>query len=90
MMNAMPKQDTNTLWAEAADTATDVDNLIIRSGESENSYQKIYGNKKSVSHPEEVIVADRTKIKVKLRDRGKKCLWLGQVVQSQDMKYHAQ
>ena len=29
---------------------------------------------------EEVIVADRTKIKAKLRDRGKKCLWLGYAI----------
>ena len=26
---------------------------------------------------EEIVVADRTKIKAKLRDRGKKCFWLG-------------
>ena len=85
MMSAMPKQGTNTLWTEAADTATDLDNLIVRQGETKNSYQKFYGDKKRCfatmdnlkTFGEEVIVADRTKIKAKLRDRGKKCLWPG-------------
>ena len=85
MMNAMPKPGTNTSWTEAADTATDLDNMIIRPGELENSYQKIYGDKKKCfaspdnlkTFGEEVILANRTKIKAKLRDCGKKCLWLG-------------
>ena len=85
MMNAMPKHATNTLWTEAADTATYLDNLIIRPGESKNSYQKFYGNKKKCfaspdnlkTFGKEIIVANRTKIKAKSRDRGKKCLWLG-------------
>ena len=44
MMNVMPAQGTNTLWLEAADTAIDLDNLIIRPSELQNSYQKIYGD----------------------------------------------
>ena len=66
---------------EAADTATDLDNLIVRQGETKNSYQKFYGDDKRCfatmdnlkTFGEEVIVADRTKIKAKLRDRGKRC-----------------
>ena len=72
------------LWTEAAETATDFDNLIVRQGKAQNSYQKFYSDKKPFASPdnlktfgEEVIVADRTKIKAKSRDRGKKCLWLG-------------
>ena len=46
MMNAIPKQGTNTLWTKATETATDLDNLIIRQCETQNSYQKIYGDKR--------------------------------------------
>ena len=85
MMNAMPKLGTNTLWTEAAETATALDNLIVRQGETQNSYKKIYGDKKKCcaspdnlkTFDEEVIVADRTNLKAKFCDRGKKCLWLG-------------
>ena len=85
MMSAMPKQGTNTLWTEAAETATDLDNLIVRQGETKNSYQKFYGDDKKCfatmdnlkTFGEEVVVANRSKIKAKLCDRGKKCLWLG-------------
>ena len=86
MMNAMPKpkQGTNTLWTGAAETAKDLDDMIVRQGETQNSYQNFYGDKKKCfaspdnlkTFGEEVIVADRTKIKAKLRDRGKNCLWV--------------
>ena len=85
MMSGMEDRRTTNIWTAAADTATDMDNLIIRPGETENSYQKFYGDKKKCftsgdnlkTFGEEVIVADRTKIKAKLRDRGIKCFWLG-------------
>ena len=71
MMSAMPKQGTNTLWTEAADTATDLDNLIVPQGETKNSYKKFYSDKKKCfasmdylkTFGKKVIVADRTKIK---------------------------
>ena len=44
-MNAMPEQGTNTLRTEAADTATDLDN-IIRPGELKNSYPKNIATRK--------------------------------------------
>ena len=37
---------TNTLWMEAAETATDLDNLIACLGESQNSFRKFYGDEK--------------------------------------------
>ena len=87
MMNAMPKpkQGTNTLWTGAAETAKDLDDMIVRQGETQNSYQNFYGDKKKCfaspdnlkTFGEEIIVADRTKIKAKLCDHGKKGLWLG-------------
>ena len=100
---------TNTLWMEAAETATDLDNPVTRPGESQDSFQKFYGDKKRCfaasnnlkTFGEEIIVADSAKIRAKLRDRGKKCLWLKYAkkmslatyrlyVQSQDKKYHIQ
>ena len=85
MMSGMGERRTNYIWTAAADTATDLDNLIIRAGETENSFQKFHEDKKKCfasgdnfkTFGEEVIVADRTKIKAKLRDRGIKCLWIG-------------
>ena len=45
--NAMPKQGTNIFFqTEAADTATDLNNRIIQPGESQNSHQKFYIDKK--------------------------------------------
>ena len=109
MINAILVQDTNTLWTEAAETATDLDNPVTRPGESQDSFQKFYGDKKRCfaasnnlkTFGEEIIVADSAKIRAKLRDRGKKCLWLKYAkkmslatyrlyVQSQDKKYHIQ
>ena len=66
-------------------SCTDLNNLIVRQGKTKNAYQKFYGDKKKCfpypdnlkTFGEEVIVADRAKIKAKLRDHGKKCLWLG-------------
>ena len=84
MINAMTAQGTNTLWTEAAEMATELDNLIIGPGESRDSFQKIYGSKKKYfaalnnlkTFGEEVIVAGRTKTRANLYDRGKKYLWL--------------
>ena len=53
----------------------------MRQGKTKKSYQKFYGDMKRCfatmdnlkTFGEEVIVADRTKNKAKLRDRGKKC-----------------
>ena len=39
LMSAMSKQGTDTLWTKAADTATNLDNLIVRQGETKNSHQ---------------------------------------------------
>ena len=57
----------------------------MRQGETKHSYQKFYSDDKRCfatidnfkTFGEEAIVADRTKIKAKLRDRGKRCLWVG-------------
>ena len=75
------------LWPEAANTATDLDSILVRNGETLSSSQKFFGKDVKSLHVdidsntkkfgEECIVADRTKIKAKFADRGKPCLWLG-------------
>ena len=72
MLSGMEDRRTNNIWTAAADTATDMDNLIIHPGKTMNSFQKFYGNKKKCfasgdnlkTFGEEVIVADRTKIRL--------------------------
>ena len=51
MMSAMPKQGTNTLWTEAAETATNLDNLIAQQGETQNLYQKSMATRKMFRIP---------------------------------------
>ena len=71
------------LWAEAANTATDLDNILVKYKESKNSFQKFYKNKKKsiISTTrifgEMVVVTNRSLVKAKLADRGKVCVWLG-------------
>lgn len=73
------------LWAEAANTATDLDNMLIKQGETMNSFHKFFGKGvKSIipmnsakTFGEMVVVAKRNKVKAKLDDRGKTCIWLG-------------
>ena len=69
---------------EAVETPTDLNNLIIRPSTLHTSFQKFYGDKNKCfatsnnlkTFGKEFIVTDRTKIKAKVRDRGKKYLWL--------------
>eukprot|EP00970_Alexandrium_tamarense_P003304 scaffold525_cov112-Alexandrium_tamarense.AAC.1 len=73
------------LWAEAANTATDLDNMLLRQGETTNSFHKFFGKGvKSIipmnsakTFGEMVVVANRNNVKAKLDDRGKTCIWLG-------------
>ena len=63
--------------------------LHIRPRKLQNSYQNFYGNKKQCfasannlkTFGEEVIAVNRTKIKTKFREHGKKCLWLARICQ---------
>ena len=64
------------LWAEAANTATELDQILVKYGVSENSFDKFFGTKAKgiVTQPlvfgEMVIVTDQTGLKSKLQDRG--------------------
>ena len=73
------------LWAEAANTATDLDNMLLKQGETTNSFHKFFGKGVKSIIPmnsakkfgEMVVVANRNNVKAKLDDRGKTCIWLG-------------
>ena len=73
----------NSFWAEAVNTATELDGILVAQGQKMSPYQKFFGKGyKSIidvtkTFGEECIVADRTGIKNKLADRGKPCLWMG-------------
>ena len=62
------------LWSEAANTATDLSNILVKYGESQNSLQFLRGKgvKSNILSTkifsEMVIIADRKKIKAKLVD----------------------
>ena len=71
------------LWCEAANTTTDFDNFYATEGSSLGSATKFWGKgyKSLIDSPknfgEACIVTDTTKIKAKLSDRGKVCMWMG-------------
>ena len=67
----------NRLWPECANTLTDMDNILVKPGETTDYFQKIFGEgaKSNIDSTkkfgESCVVADRTKIKAKLSNRGK-------------------
>ena len=70
------------LWAETAQTATACENILINSESDKCSYELFYGEcPKYARHirtfGEIAIITDNTKIKGKLADRGKPCMFLG-------------
>ena len=73
----------NSLWAEAVNTATELDGILVAQGQKLSPYQKFFGKGyKSIidvtkTFGEKCIVANQTTIKNKLADRGKPCLWMG-------------
>ena len=73
----------NRLWPECANTLTDMDNILVKPGETTDSFQQFFGEgaKSNIDSTkkfgESCVVADRTKIKAKLSNRGKPGKWLG-------------
>ena len=71
------------LWAEAALTATELDQILVKYGKPKNSFEKVFGPKANgiVLQPrvfgEMVVVMDRTGMKSKLADREKECVLVG-------------
>ena len=71
------------LWAEAVNTATNLDGILVAPGEKRSPYQKFFGKgykpiiDVTKTFGQECIVTNRTAIKSKLSNRGKPCLWMG-------------
>ena len=83
--SGLTKVTRTFLWPDAVNNATDLDAIIIKGVSGVSSFTKFFGEGKKISpvsrlpkkFGETVIVSDRTKIKVKLADRRKSCLWVG-------------
>ena len=71
------------MWAEAANKATDLSNMLVKYGESKSSFQIFFGKgvKSNIFSTkifgEMVVIADQTKIKEKFVDQGNICVFLG-------------
>ena len=72
------------LWAEAANTATDLENILYKQGKNGSSFQQFFGKGVKSLVPSSIqkfgemaVITDQGKIKAKLDDRGKTCIWLG-------------
>ena len=55
------------LWAKAALTMTELDQILVKYGEPKNFFEKFF------------VVIDQTGVKSKLADRRKACVWVGYV-----------
>ena len=73
----------NRFWLECANTLTDMDDILVKSGESMDTFQQFFGEgvKSNIDltqrYGESCVVTDQTKIKAELSDRGKPGKWLG-------------
>ena len=73
----------DSLWSEAANTATDLDSNLVKTSTGISAFQQFFG--KGIKTPvdftkkfgERCVVTDRTKLKAKLGERGKECRWVG-------------
>ena len=71
------------LWAEAANFVTDLNSILVTDRRNETPFQIFFGKgfrsqiDSTKIFGEMVIVTNREKIKAKLADRGKTCMWLG-------------
>jgi hypothetical protein len=76
------KEMRNKLWAECARTATVCENIIMPKEHEESSFATFYGESPRYARylrtfGEIAIITDNKKIKGKLADRGKACMFLG-------------
>ena len=73
----------NSLWSEAANTATDLDNNLVKTSTGISAFQQFFGKGKKTpvdftkKFGERCVVADRTKLKAKLGERGREYRWVG-------------
>ena len=75
----------NRLFAEAGNTATELDGILVRGNKECSAFHQFFGKGKrshidianTKTFGERCIVANRVKIKAKLADRGKLCYFVG-------------
>lgn len=77
----IPQTSRGRFWAEAANTATDLANIMSK-GDEDSPYQKFHGIPSSYENKLRTfgklcVVADRTPIKAKLQNRGYIAMFLG-------------
>ena len=82
--SGLEKSVGDSLWPEAANTATDLDAYLVHDQSNMSAADKFFGEGKECpidglpkKFGEECIISDRTKIKAKLRDRGRFGYWMG-------------
>ncbi|MCP4746065.1 MAG: transposase family protein, partial [Desulfobacteraceae bacterium] len=70
-------------WAEAANTATDLDNILVKQGKNESSFQHFFGKEvkslvpNSIKKHEMAVITNLKKIKATFVDQGNICIWIG-------------
>lgn len=86
MLNSakLPRPIRENLWAEAAQYATELENYIVTQYKSKTSYEQFYNkelkNTKLLKPFGEMAIIEinkTRKIRGKLEDRGKPCLYIG-------------
>ena len=79
----LPNEICERLWAEAANTATDLDGILVGPGETVDSTTKFFGKgyKSNILSTkifgEECIVANAKTVNTKIEPRGRKLNWVG-------------
>ena len=79
----LPNEIRECLWAEAANTATNLDGILVGPGETVNSTTKFFGKgyKSNILSTkifgEECIVANAKTVNTKIDPRGQKMNWVG-------------
>jgi hypothetical protein len=76
----------NQLWAEAANCATDINNLIIRKKGDKSPYELFFGKPAPYmphlrTFGEVGVIRNITSVKEKLQDRGSTCMFVGYAAQ---------
>jgi transposase InsO family protein len=76
------KEIRGKLWAECANTATLYENMIVGENQSESAYKSFYGKDPNYARylkvfGEIAVITDHKKIKGKIEDRGRQCMFLG-------------
>lgn len=81
--SGLPKNLSDGFWAEAANTATVLDNILLTSNRDSSPFQQFFGKGIKSIVPistrkfGEMVVVYQNKMKAKMKDRGTTCIWLG-------------